>query len=106
CFLGRLTLVVDVERSAAPRHGAIVDHSAFFTGDTLANQAGERRGLLAIEICLQSMAHGFVQQDAGPSRTKHDFHFSGGRFASVELQNRLSGGFPGKKFWILVTEEE
>ena len=69
-------------------------------------QAGERRSLLAIEVGFQSVADGFVQQDAGPAGTEHDFHFSGGSFARVELQDGLAGGFFRKIFGSFFAEEE
>jgi hypothetical protein len=78
----------------------------FFAGDALADQSGERRSLLAIEIGFQAVTDGFVQQDAGPSRAENHFHFTGGGFTRVELKNRLAGRFFGEVFWILVSEEE
>ena len=105
-FLRGLAFVVDVERSAAPGHGAVVDDRASFAGDALADQAGEGGSFLAIEVGFESVADGFVQQDAGPSGAEDDFHFSGRSFAGVELQNRLARGFLGEEFGILVAEEE
>ena len=61
---------------------------------------------LAIEVGFESVADGFVQQDAGPAGAEDDFHFAGGRFARVELQDRLAGGFLGEVFGSLFTEEE
>ena len=105
-FLRGLAFVVDVERSAAPGHGAVVDDRAFFAGDALADEARECGSFLAIEVGFESVADRFVQQDAGPSGAEDDFHFSCGSFAGVELQDCLAGGFFGEKFGILVAEEE
>ena len=104
--LGGLAFVVDVERAATPGHGAVVDHRAFFAGDALADESGERRGLLAIEVGFQPVTYGFVQQHAGPARAEHDFHLAGRGFASIELQNRLASRFFGEIFGSLFAEEE
>ena len=101
-----LAFIVNVERSAAPGHGAVVDDRAFFAGDALADEAGEGGSLLAIEVGFEAVADGFVQKDAGPSGAEDDFHFSGGSFAGVELQERLARGFLGEEFGILFSEEE
>ena len=67
---------------------------------------GERRCLLAIEIRFQSVADGFVQQNARPSRAEDDFHFARGSLAGVELQDRLPSGFLREIFGSLLAEEE
>src|SRR5262249_58932890 len=105
-FLGRLTLVVDVERTATPGHRAVVDDRALVAGHATANKSGERRGFLAIEVGFEPVTNGFVQQDAGPSRTKDDFHFSGGSFTRVELQDRLAGRFFREVLGSFFSEEE
>ena len=65
-----VALVVDVERSAAIRQRAVVDHRDAARRDALADAAGERARALAVEVALKSMADRFVQQDAGPARTR------------------------------------
>src|SRR5260370_5218878 len=105
-FLRRLAFVVYVQRSAAPRHGTVVDHRALFAGHSFADQASECRRLLAIEVGLQPVAHGFVHQNAGPSRTEHDFHVTSRSFARVELQNGLARGLFCKKLGSLVAKKE
>ena len=52
------------------------------------------------------MAHGLVQQNAGPSRAEDDFHISGGSLARVKLQDRLARGLFGKKLRSLVAKKE
>ena len=52
------------------------------------------------------MADRFVQEHAGPAGTKHNFHFTGRGFASVQLQNCLSRRFLGEIFGSLITEEK
>src|SRR5271167_5283691 len=105
-FLRGLAFVVNVQGATTPRHGAVVHHSALFAGYSLADQAGECRCLLAIEVGFQAVAHGLVQQNAGPSRTEHDFHVAGGSFARVELQNSLACSLLGKELWSLVAKKE
>ena len=105
-FLRRLAFVIHIQRPAPPRHGAVVDHRAFFAGHAFADQPGKCRRLLAIEVGFQPVADGLVQQNAGPSRTEHDFHVSRRSFARIELQNRLPRGFFGKELRSFVAEEE
>ena len=62
----------------------------------LADAAGEGGGAVAIEVGLQAVADGFVEQNAGPAGTEHDGHFPGRRFDRVELDERLAGGFAGE----------
>src|SRR5207245_7778925 len=98
--------VIDIQRSAAPGHGAIVDDGALFAGHSLADQSCEGRRFLAVEISLQTVADGFMQQHSGPSRSEDDFHLACRRLTGIELQNRLTGRLFGKKLRILVPEKE
>src|SRR4030088_991708 len=59
-----------------------------------------------MEVSLQPVAYGLVEQNAGPSRTEHDFHVSGRSFARVELQNCLACSLFGKKPVCLVAKKE
>ena len=102
-FLRGLAFIIDVQRAAAPRHGAVIDHGALFAGHSFADQAGECRRLLAIEVGLQPVTDRLVQQNAGPSRTEHYFHVAGRSFARVELQNCLPRGLFGKELRSLLT---
>src|SRR5689334_19156888 len=47
-----------------------------------------------------------MQEDAGPSGAEHNFHFSCGSLARVELQEGLARGFFGEEFGVLVAEEK
>ena len=105
-FLRGLAFVVHVERAAPPGHGAVVDHGALFAGDVLADQSGERRGLLAIEVGFEPVTDGFVQQHAGPARAEDDFHLAGRSFTRVQLQDRLAGGLFGEILGSLFAEKE
>jgi len=40
-FLRGLAFVIDVERAATPRHGAVVDYRALLAGHSSADQAGK-----------------------------------------------------------------
>ena len=56
-----------------PRRSSMVPSSTTVTpwrGDPLAEQAGEGRGLLAVEVALEAVADRLVQQDAGPARRR------------------------------------
>src|SRR5208282_4835823 len=96
-LLSRVALVIEVQRAAAPGHGAVVDDGASLAGYALADQSGESGSFLTVEIGFESVAYGFVQKNSGPTGAEDDFHFSRGSFAGVELQNRLAGGFTGEK---------
>ena len=105
-LLRGLAFVIDVERAAAPGHGAVIDDRASFAGYALADQSGEGGSFLAVEVGFEAVTDGFVQKDSGPSGAEDNFHVSGGSFAGVELQNRLARGFFREEFRILVAEEE
>ena len=84
--------VVDRERAAALRHGAVVDHGDALGGDLLAHEAGKGRGLLAVEVAFQPVADGFVQHDARPAGAQHDVHLAGWRRHCFEIDQRLTHG--------------
>ena len=75
--LGGRAFVVDVERAAACRERAVVDDGDALGGDLLSDAAAECRSALAIEVAFETMAHGFVQQHAGPAGAEHDGHGAG-----------------------------
>ena len=75
--VGRRALVVDRQRAAPRRHGAVIDHGDALGRDLLAHQAGEGRGLLAVEIALEAVADRFMQHHAGPAGAEHHVHFAG-----------------------------
>jgi len=60
--------------------------------DALADAAGEGRGLLAIEISLETMTDGLVQQDAGPAGSEHDGHGAGRSRYCLEIHECLAHG--------------
>ena len=74
---GGRALVVDGERAAPLGHGAVVDHGDAGCGDALAQQAGEGRGALAVEVALEPVAHRLVQHHAGPAGAQHHGHLAG-----------------------------
>ena len=101
-----MPFIVHIQRSATPRHGAVVDHSALFAGHSFADQSGKGRSLLAIEVRFEPVTDGLVQQNSRPSRPKHNFHVSRRSFARIELQNRLPRGLFRKKFRRLFAKEK
>ena len=68
--------------------------------------AAEGRDALAVEIGFQAVAHGFVQQDAGPAGTEHHGRLAGRCFHGVEHGDGLAGGFGGEMLGRLLVQEE
>ena len=66
-FLAGVAFIVHIQRAAAVGNGAVVQHSDALGGNALADFAAEGAGALAVEVALQAVADGFVQQDAGPA---------------------------------------
>ena len=58
--LAGVAFVVDVDRPAASRDGAVVDHRDQLARHLLAELAGEERSPLADEIGLQAVSYGFA----------------------------------------------
>ena len=87
---GRRALVVDRERAAALRQRAVVDHGDAFRRDALAHQAGEGRGLLAVEVAFETVADRLVQHHARPAGAEHDVHLAGRRRHGLEIDQRLA----------------
>ena len=87
---GGRALVVHRERAPAVVDGAIVHHRHPRRGHALAEKAGERAGLLAVEVAFEAMADGLVQQDAGPAGAEHHWHFAGGRRDGFEVDQSLA----------------
>ena len=80
---------------AAVGHAAVVDDGDFFAGDLLSDEAGEGGGFFAVEVGFKAVAHGFVQQDAGPAGAEDDGHLACGGGDGVELEDGGAGGFAG-----------
>ena len=70
-------------------HGAVVDHGDALGRDLLAHQAGEGRGLLAVEIAFEAVADRFVQHHARPAGAEHHVHFARRRRHRFEIDQRL-----------------
>ena len=93
---GRRAFVVDGERAAPLGDGAVIDDGDALGGDLLAHQAGEGRGLLAVEIAFQPVADGFVQHDARPAAGQHDVERAGRRRDGLEIDQRLAQRLVGR----------
>ena len=108
---GRRAFVVDVERTAAARQGAVVDDGDARRRHALAHAAGVRRGALAVEIAFQAVTDRFVQQHARPTIAQHHRHRAGRRVDRVQIHQRLAQGFlaaalrtvTAKQFGVVVT---
>ena len=90
--LGGVAFVVHVERAAPAGQRAIVDHGHALGGHALADAAGKHAGALAVEVAFQAMAHGLVQQDAGPARAQHHRHLAGRRGPCFEIDHGFVHG--------------
>jgi len=81
--LRSVAFVVDVQRAAAIRDGAVVEHGHALGRDAFTDLAAKSTGALAVEVTFEPVADGLVQQHAGPARAEHDAHFArlgGARF--------------------------
>src|SRR3984957_13751050 len=90
--IGRRAFIVDRQRAAAQRHGAVVDDGYTFRGDLLSHQSGKRRSLLAVEVAFKAMPNSFMQHHAGPARAEHDVHLAGRRRHRFEIDQRAANG--------------
>ena len=88
-----VAFVVHVQRAAPAADGAVVHHRAERARHLLPDAAAERRHAFAVEIGFEPMAHRFMQQHAGPSRTEHHNLLAGRRFHRVQLHDRLARRF-------------
>src|SRR5580698_2745172 len=94
--IGRRAFVVDRQRAAAQRHGAVIDDGHALGGDLLPHQSSKRRSLLAVGVAFEAMPNSFVQHHAGPARTEHDIHLAGRRRHRFEIDQRAAyGGVDG-----------
>ena len=94
-FLRLGAFVVHVDGPAALKQGRVVDHRAEGARDVLADLARVVARALPVEVGLEPVADGLVQQDAAVAGRQHDLHLPGGRLARVEQDQRLSGGLFG-----------
>ena len=85
--------IVDVERSPPGGQRAVIHDRAYVGRDALTDQITERRRLLAIEIRLQTVPNGLVQQNPGPAAPQDHGQNARGRVHGIEIQDRLPGGF-------------
>ncbi len=84
-----LALVIHGERPAAFGEGAVVDDGDAFRAHLLADAVRKGRRPLAVEIALESVADGLVQEDARPARSQHHRHGSRRGGARLEVHQRL-----------------
>ena len=90
-----------------PRRSACVPSSTTVTplAPPLAHQAGEGRGLLAVEVAFQAVADRLVQHHAGPAGSEHHVHLAGRRGHRSEIDQRLAQRLVDRCFHIGVIEE-
>ena len=99
-------LVVHIERAAAVGDGAVVDHRDQLGSDFLPHPAGKGRGLLAVEVSFETVAHRLVKKDARPARAQHHRHLPRRRLHGMELDRGLSHRLGGEAPPALAFEEE
>src|SRR5207247_7098190 len=87
-------LVVDVQRTTAVRDRPVVDHGHQLGGNLPAHPPRERGSPLAVEVALEPVADGLMEQDAGPARTEHDGHRAGRGIYGAELEDGLARRLP------------
>src|SRR5688572_29108611 len=73
---GRRAFVIHIQGATPTWQRPIIHDGTDLGGYPFADQVGKRRCLLAVEIRLQAMANGFVQENAGPAAAQHDRHDS------------------------------
>src|SRR5262245_31397767 len=81
-------LVIHIERTAPAWNGPVIDHRAQLRRYLLPNATAECRDPFAVNITLQAMSNGFMEQDARPAGTEDNVHGTRRRLDSVEIQNR------------------
>ena len=67
-------LVVEIDRSAVAADGAVVDDGDALAAYPFAHPSGEYRLSLAVEVGLEGVTHGFVQEDTGSPGAHDDGH--------------------------------
>ena len=75
-----------------PRRRAMVPSSTTVTPvrrDALADAAAEGGTALAVEVALQAVTDGLVQQDARPARAQHHGHGARRRRPRIQIDQRL-----------------
>ncbi len=88
-----VALVVHVERTAPIGQGAIVEHRHALGRHALANAPTERARPLAVEVALQPVAHGLVQQHTGPTGAQYHGHLPSRCRARLQVDQRGLHGF-------------
>src|SRR5215211_5877110 len=88
----RGAFVVDRQRPAPLRDGAVVHHRHAGGGDALAHQPGEGGCLLPVEIAFEAVPDRLVQHHARPAGTEHHVHFAGRRRHGFEIDQCLAYG--------------
>src|SRR5207248_2946637 len=86
-------------------HRAVIDDSHALGRDLLAHQAGESRGLLAVEVAFQAVTDRFMQHHAGPAGAKHDVHFASGGRNRFQIDQRLAQRTVGGVTPVLALDE-
>ena len=87
----RVALVIHIDAPAARRQQAIVHDGAERRGHPVAHPVAVVRGLLPVEVGLESVADRLVQQNARVAVAEHHRHRTGRRLLRIEHRHRNAG---------------
>ena len=88
--LGRRPFVVDGQRTPMVGQRTVVDDRHPRGGDHLPHHTGVERRLFAVEVALQPVTNGLVQQHARPAGAADNSHLTCGRFDSLQVDLGLT----------------
>ena len=83
------TFVVEVDRAAVEGDGTVVHHVDVLVAHLLAQQVAEDRRFLTVEVGLESMTDGLVQQDTRTAGSHHNGHFAAFGLDGLEEDGRI-----------------
>src|SRR5208337_4234687 len=106
CLLRGLALIVHIQRTTPGGDGSVIDHGAKLGSHALSDAAAEGGNPFAVEIRLEPVPDGLVQQDARPAWSQHHFHFTGRRLAGRELNDGLPRRLAAKILRRMLAAEE
>ena len=77
--------IIDVQRTTPICDGAVVNHRTNWRCDAFTHTPGKCGGAFAVEVALESVADGLVQQNTRPTRPQYDRHCSCGRVTGFQV---------------------
>ena len=86
--LRRMAFIVYVEAAAAAVQRAVIQHCYALGRHPLSDAAAKGAAALAVEITLQPVSDGLVDQHTGPSSAQHHVHFTRRRWSRFQIHQR------------------